>query len=441
MSYVDKYRQYLEESTSLAAYSKKEGKAPVFAYTSNLDVVLVWDSKIYNEILDTYLKEEPYVKEGDVMDTLEDFARISSFYLMQGLGGNFDITDIAVCDYLKEMFISEFALGGTCAQAAAAIGTMGFPVNVHLTDACRKVLEMMDHEGTTIIEGNKKVPIMKGTSMEEPVYHFILQFNKGDRIRILGREIEIPLSNRLILFYDTVHKEVPIKKEFLDYWNEAEQSPSSYLISGFDAIIDLAIMEKRLQELNPHLETMRKRHPETVIYFEGAFYMNPKVKEQASDTFGKYAHIIGMNEEELEQQAKRFGYEIDIETIEDVLKGLEVILSKYPVKGIVLHTKDYAMYYGDELKGVDIERGLTMGNIMSATRARIGRYGNPQECEETLSLALSQRGLQFAEAAMQQDSERTIKVVPSRYLEHPKYTIGLGDTFTAGVHTCFIQRK
>ncbi|NLL78105.1 MAG: hypothetical protein GX235_12845 [Clostridiales bacterium] len=441
MPYVDKYKQYLDENPLLVAYSKEELKAPVFAYTSNLDVVLGWDSKIYNEILDAYLKEEPYVKEGDVMNTLEDFARISSYYLMRGLGGNFDITNIEVCNYLKEKFVSEFALGGTCAQAAAAIGTMGFPVNVHLTDRCKQVSEMMDHEGTTVIKDNKKVPIMQGISDEEPVYHFILQFNKGDKIRILGREVEIPLSNRLILFYDTVHKEVPIMQEFLEYWDRSSQSPSSYLISGFDAIIDPEVMKKRLLELEPYLECMRTKHPETVIYFEGAFYMNPKVKEQASDMFGRYAHIFGMNEEELEQQAKRFGYEIDVEKIEDVLKGLEVILSKYPVKGIILHTKDYAMYYGVELEGVDIERGLTMGNIMSATRARIGRYGNPEECRETLALALSERGLQFAQAAEDRETDRMIKVVPSRYLEHPKYTIGLGDTFTAGVHICFIKKK
>lgn len=441
MSYIDQYQQCIEKIPSLIEYSNEYKKAPIFAYTSNLDVVLHWDAEKYNEILRTYLKEEPCVREGDKIETMEDFARISSYYLIRGLGGNFDITDIEVCNYLKEMFAAEFSLGGTSAQGAAAIGTIGLPVNIHMTDACEEVCRMMNHKGTKTIKGNESLPIMEGVSGEEPIYHFILQFKKDDKLQVLGQEIQIPFSNRLILFFDTVHKEVPISQDFLSYWETTEENPTSYLISGFDAIIDTNIMEKRLQELEPHLKRMKERCPETVFYFEGAFYMNPKVKEMATKVFCNYADILGMNEEELQEQVERMGKHIDNSILDEILYGLDMILSKYQVKGIVLHTKDYSMYYGDELKGIDIELGLTMGNVMSATRARIGKYGNLEECKETLQLPLSRIGLQFAEAAKQIRVEKMVKIVPSRYMEYPKYTIGLGDTFVSGVHTCFIQRN
>ena len=108
--------------------------------------------------------------------------------------------------------------------------------------------------------------------------------------------------------------------------------------------------------------------------------------------------------------------------------------------GIVLHTKDYALYYGDPLDGVDMEQGLTLGNLMASTRARIGRYGTPQDCADSLALPLSQRGMTFAEdfVALAAENEGQVLVaVPSRYIEHPRYTIGLGDTFTAGVQISF----
>jgi ADP-dependent phosphofructokinase/glucokinase len=441
MTYKDQYQESLEEIHDLVKYSNECGKSPIFGYTSNLDVVLHWEIDKYNEILKTYLKQEPCIYEGDVIDTMEDFARISSYYLMRGYGGNFDITSIEVCDYLKEVFSFEYSLGGTSAQGAAAFGTIGFSVNVHLTDASKEVCYMMNHSGTNIIKDNKKVPIIKGVSGENPVYHFILQFKKDDKLQIWGREIPIPSSNRMILFFDTVHKEVPIRQDFLKYWNTTQEEPTSYLISGFDAIIDTKIMENRLQELEPHLKKMKDKYPDTVFYFEGAFYMNPKVKEQATKRLCQYVDILGMNEEELEEQIGRFGEHIDIENFDEILYGLDLILSKYPVQGIVIHTKDYSMYYGNELNGIDIERGLTMGNIMSATRARIGKYGNLEECKETLQLPLSRIGLQFAEVSKQKNTERLIKVVPSKYLEYPKYTIGLGDTFVSGVHTCFIRRN
>jgi len=442
MSYIDHYREYLESIPSLIEYSVRNKKEPIFGYTSNLDVVLHWNIDKYNEILDHFLKEEPSAKEGDTIANMEDFARITSAYLLRGIGGNFDITDIEVCNYLKENFTSEFALGGTCAQGAAAYGTLGFPVNVHITDACKEVSEMMNQEGTTVVKENKMVSIMEGTSTEEPVYHFILQFRKDDKLRILGKEIPIPFSNRLILFYDTVHKIVPIKKEFLDFWNNnREMEPSSYSISGFDAIIDEKIMEERLQELEPHLKGMKEKYPEMILYFEGAFYMNSKVKAMASKVFCKYADILGMNEEELQEQIQRLGKTIDDRKIEEIIKGLDLIFSNYPAKGIVLHTKDYSMYYGVKIQGVNIEQGLTTGNIMSATRARIGKYGTLAECRETLELPLSKTGVKFAEEIAKIETDKEIIIAPSRYLEYPKYTIGLGDTFVSGVHTCFIKRS
>lgn len=441
MPYRDQYKKCLEEIPYLSAYSRENKKSPVFAYTSNLDVVLHWDIETYNQILNTYLKEEPVVNPGDAIHTMEDFARISSYYLMRGLGGNFDIKNIEVCNYLKEVFCFEYALGGTSAQGAAAFGTLGFPATVHMTDACEEVCQMMNHEGTCVIKEGKKVPVLEGASGEEPVYHFILQFKKDDTLKIFGKEVAIPFSNRMILFFDTVHKIVPIRKDFLSYWNTSEEEPSSYLISGFDAIIDKSVMEQRLQELEIHLKDMKEKHPGTVFYFEGAFYMNPEVKEQASERFCKYADILGMNEEELEEQVERLGEHIDNSKLTDILYGLGKMLEKYPVKGIVLHTKDYSMYYGEKIPGVEIENGLTMGNLMSATRARIGRYGTIQDCEETLELPLSATGLKFAHEAEEIKTDKLIKIVPSKYMEYPKYTIGLGDTFVSGVHTCFIKRN
>ncbi|WWR15976.1 ADP-dependent glucokinase/phosphofructokinase [Lachnospiraceae bacterium JLR.KK008] len=442
MSYQDKYQYYLEKIPELAAYSRKENKAPVFAYTSNLDVVLTWDIEKYNEILDTYLKEEPYFYDGDTIDSMEDFARISSYYLMRGLGGNFDLTSIEVCNFLKDKFQYDFFLGGTCAQGAAAIGTLGFPVNVHLSDECAEVMNILDEVGVTVIRDGRKVPAGSAPSGEEPVYHFILQFKKDDKLRIMGREVAIPLSNRLILFYDEIHKIVPIQKDFLQYWKDASEVPTSWLISGFDAVVEEDKMQNCLDALEPHLKYMKENHPEMTLYFEGAFYMNPKVKEMAGSAFCKYVDILGMNEEELEQQVKRFGGEAPGSAATGVLGGLDMILSRFHPKGIVLHTKDYSMYYGQPIPGVDIEQGLTMGNIMSTTRARIGKYGNFEECRETLPLPLSANGLRFAEEAEEWKSEgRIVVVVPTRYLEYPNFTIGLGDTFVSGVHTCFIRKE
>ena len=54
-------------------------------------------------------------------------------------------------------------------------------------------------------------------------------------------------------------------------------------------------------------------------------------------------------------------------------------------------------------------------------------------------MELSKDGLAFAAELEELAPPEYVRLVPSRYLENPKYTIGLGDTFVAGVHTCFIR--
>ncbi|MCD2492109.1 ADP-dependent glucokinase/phosphofructokinase [Lacrimispora sp. NSJ-141] len=437
MAYQDKYEAYLDQIPADIEKCRADGKRHVFGYTSNYDVVLKWDVAVYNQILKEYLKDEPSAKAGDTMDTMEDFARISSYCLMKGIGANFDITNVEICEYLQSHFESEPALGGTCAQGAAALAAMGFPMVAQLTDKCREVCEMMDASDMRVVKGENLVPIMEGASDEPPVYHMILQFSKDDRIVIHGKEYAVPLSNRLILFYDKIHKTVPIDQCFFDYWNAHTDDISSYLAAGFDAVIDTGIMEERLDQLCRHFEIMRRKNPEFIFYFEGAFYMNPEVKEMIFRRLAPYANIFGSNEEELVAQNEKYGIETDITDIESVINGIEALLSRYGIRGMVLHTKDYSLYYGEELAGIDIEKGLTIGNLMSGTRARIGKYGSQDECRESLSLGLSPTGLAFHERLRELKPAKQAVLVPSRYLEHPKYTIGLGDTFVAGVHTCF----
>ncbi len=442
MTYVDKYEAYLNQIPGDAKKSMDVGKRIVMGYTSNYDIVLKWNIDVYNAILNKYLKEEPFAKNGDVIRSLEDFARITCYQIMRGLGGTFDISLPSVCDFLKISFETEGALGGTCAQGATALLTLGLPTNVHITDRSCEVCAIMGcAQGVTAIEGQEMVPIERACSKEpSECRHFILQFAKDDVLIFHGVEHKIPQSNRLILLSDEIQKYVPIDQTFLTYWENRAEDIYAYSISGFDAITDRAIMRERTQLLAQHLMAVKRANPKVITYFEGAFYLDLDVKDIVEEGLCPHIDILGMNEEELVERMVRLGRTIDIGNISDILESLQSVIHRYAPKGIILHSKDYSMYYGAKLPGIDIEKGLSMGNLMSATRARIGKYGTIEECKETLTYPLSSVGLALEEALCNATlPEGTYAcMVPSRYLEHPKYTVGLGDTFVAGVTTCFI---
>lgn len=438
MTYQDKYEYFYNLIPKKIENYKEKGKILAIGYTSDLDVILEWNKDTVNNIFSAYLRNEPVNVQNDVIDSMESLARILSNYMVNGLGGEADITDSKVCDYLKQCFNTKNGLGGTCAQQAVAIGRIGIPALVHITDRSKEVCRLMDHVGLKTMTEKGVVPLIESATNEPPVLHMILQYSKGEKVVINGRTVEIPLSNRLILDFDTIHKLVPIEKPFLKYCEDNAENLAVYSISGFNAILDPAIMRQRVDELTVHFNNIKSKNPDCMVYLEGAFYLNPKVKDIVFSELAKSIDFLGMNEEELVEHVEKHGKTIDKDSLPSVLNGLEHMIQMFPVTGIVLHTKDYSMYYGTKVETVDIEMGLTMGNLLSGTRARIGEYGSYEDCSETLGLSLSEVGIAFVEQLMKTHSNRYIKIVPSRYMEHPRCTIGLGDTFVAGFLTAFV---
>lgn len=440
MTYLDKYRSYLDGIPSKIDEMKKNKQYTVFGYTSDLDVLVKWDIDKFNKLLQEYLTEEPSFAEGECITDMPSFARIVSYFAINGLGGELDITDINVFEYLKNNFDYRFALGGTAAQGAAALGALGVPAILHITDKCKPVCKLLDYPDIFMVSAEGELlPVMDFASEKPPVCHIILQFSKGDVISVKGKEYTIPLSNRLIMDIDTIHKYLPIDEEFLPYCEKNAKRFFSYNISGFNAIIDLNIIKKRTAELKEHYKKVKENNPDCFIYLEGAHYLNSECKNYVFKELSDCIDILGMNEEEMVDLCAKLDNKVDKNCLESVLVALEQIISRYPVKGIIMHTKDYSMYFGMELKNCDIEMGLTMGNLLSGTKARIGKYGNLEECYGTLSTPLSPIGLEFADQLSKINRKEYICIVPSRYMDNPTDTIGLGDTFVAGMQLGFIK--
>ncbi len=439
MSYTDHYAQYLEEVVTDIEICRNSDRRVVFGYTSDADVLLTYSEQEFDRILETYLRGEPSAAPDEVIDSMESFARIIAYYMLNGLGGEADISDKGVVDYLLSHFEHVYSLGGTGAQGAAALASTGMPLIGYISDRSEIVCGLMDYPGLDTIKDGRRVPL-KEIQQGGPVYHVVFSYTKGDRFHINGQAYEVPVANRMILDYDTIHKDILVDDGFKTYMEINAKQVISYNLSGFNAIIDTELTRERMKELGDHYEEVKRNNPDCIFYFESAHYLSLDVKTLVYQEISKYVDIMGMNEEELVAHTKERNVSIDKNDLEDVIRGMDIIIDKYKVKGIIMHTKDYAMYYGDELKGVNLEKALTLGNLLSGTRARVGHYGNLDECRESLKLALSPAGLRFAEKLQEMKLEKKAFLVPSRYMEKPVCTIGLGDTFVAGVQFAFVRR-
>ena len=439
MAYQDNYLKYFESIQKAIEQCEITGNRLAFGYTSDLDAIATCDEATLNMLIEKYLTEEPSYVEEEAIQDMSDFVRIISYFAMNGLGGEVDIVSEAVVEELKKSFKMDYTLGGTCAQSTGALAAVGVPVLTHFTDQSEEVLTAVNFKGVESVKDGKNVPLTECISGEMPLLHIIMQYNRGDVLKIHGKEYMIPVSNRLIMQFDDVHKSMPVREDFMQYVEENAKKIYSYSISGFNAILDMDIMEERADQVKEHLQKIKAKNPDVVVYFESAHYISTKIRDYLYSVLSDSLDIMGMNEEELVHLTKKMAHPVDKDDLDSVISGLDYILEQYPVKGIVMHSKDYSLYYGEKQENVDIEKGLTLGNLMSGTKARVGHYGTPDDCRENLKLGLSPVGVEFADRLEKMDTKHTAVLVPSRYMEKPNFTIGLGDTFVAGVQLCFVK--
>lgn len=437
MDMQKKYEECFAMYRKMAEKNRGINPGIVMGYTSDLDAVADWDVKKLNQLIsDSGLKEITF-RDGETINSMKDFCRILCYFAIHGLGGEIALTSQEVVEEIEKHFQVSYSPGGTCAQGAAAMGELEIPVLAHFTDRSAAVTSFPCYKNIFSVKGEETVRMADCTSEEKPLLHLIIQYSRGDVIYVDGTEYTVPVSNRLILVFDEVHKYVPIADDFKTYIEEHAEKYRLYNISGFNAIRDEDVMADKIKELKCHFRKIKEKNPEMIIYYESAHFHNYKVRNQLYKEVPAFADILGMNEEELEDIARKCGIAADKESIGSVVLTLDQILRIFPVKGIVMHSKDYAMYYGEPLKGIDMEKGLIFGQLLAGTRARIGHFAGWEDCRESLSVPLSEQGMRFEEELKGMQTRQYTAFVPSRYISKPLGTIGLGDTFVAGLQLCF----
>ncbi|WP_208586103.1 ADP-dependent glucokinase/phosphofructokinase [Gracilibacillus suaedae] len=437
MKMEDKYVDCYNNMDNAINHRQSNNKMPAMGYTSNLDVLCDFNVDIINDLLEEYMEEElSQMKPAKVINTIEDFIRTVVYFCREGIGGEVDIADTQLIEHI---FPTKYGMGGTATQGAMALAAIQCPSLVHLTDDSKAVCDILDSPYIYTISSNGNLIHTNQVSQQaEQEIHFIIQFKKGDNIHLKDESFEIPSSNRIIITKITVNETVPFSKPYFQYIEDNAKQISSNVLSSFNAIKYTDVLMERLNFVKKHIKKYRSNNPSGMVFFEDAHYHSDQVKKLCMETIYAQVDIVCMNEEELDQILKIYDFPINIDEIISCVEGVKFIKKHLKIKkGVIVHTKDYSMYVGDDLQS-DIESGLIYGNMLATTKAIFGSYGSKQQIEKTLELPLSEIGVKNRETISNSSYHHEAVIVPTKYIDKPKYTIGLGDSFVAGVQICFI---
>lgn len=307
----------------------------------------------------------------------------------------------------QNLTISSWGLGGTGAQAAQTLAVLGARALVTLQDRSERQLSVI-HPDVLVAtrQSLEKRGALEGSGPSKPA-HYIFEFNAGELVgserakrstRVIVRFADDPLDRDLAF----VHKSIA----------QASQAGAA-VICGFNEVASASLAAEL--EYTKNLLSAWRDEGLTAIHLELGGYEDLSLRDQVLSALAPLISSLGMSHSELRQ----FGSgDVDTEVIN--------LREKLGLKRICVHADTWALA---STSNNDPEReleSLMCGCLMASCRAAQGQISIPA--------GVPPKAL-FHEPPYPQISKQNgsnLICCPAPYLEQPKATIGLGDTFLAG---------
>jgi ADP-dependent phosphofructokinase/glucokinase len=301
----------------------------------------------------------------------------------------------------------QYQVGGTGPQASWALATVGAASVLALADRSTEQLAVIDPR-TGVCAEESVVPagslVASGAPTKLP--HCILEFSAGTRSGTLA----VPRSSRIILRFGG--EPIERDEQFSHMASTLAAGARAALLSGFNTLPEDGDRDRRW------LADLARTWSEAglaVIHHELAEFSTLARLHEA--VYRIPATSIGLSLSELFTLVGRRA---------DPRMLAQQVARQYGASRIIVHADGWALsvHQGDPKHQ---EMVLLAGNALAAARARNGR---PATVLDPAEEATYTDDLPSADALA--DGWR-VTCVPVPHLSRPARTIGLGDTFTAGV--------
>jgi ADP-dependent phosphofructokinase/glucokinase len=308
----------------------------------------------------------------------------------------------------RNLRVSRWGIGGSGAQAAQTLATLGAPALMSLEDRGQRQLSVIHPDVLVAARGGiikcGELSITEG----EKSAHYIFEFTAGTQV---GPAILKRSSRTIVRFRNERLDNDP---DFAQWSTAAAAEAGAGILSGFNEIGD-EIMDESLRESVALAEAWREQGLES-IHLEIGDYGTVAARDKVLASLGGVISSLGMNYAEL--CALSAGSQ---DTIGKACELAEVL----SLSRLCVHSDTWALTItrGDPQRELE---ALLCGCLLASVRAEKGFPTRPVELPEQAEFhPLSWE--KFGQAG-----RRSMVSCSAPYLERPAGTIGLGDTFLAG---------
>jgi ADP-dependent phosphofructokinase/glucokinase len=300
------------------------------------------------------------------------------------------------------------AVGGTSAQAAYMLATLGAPALIAIEDRSAGQLEVLHPRTLAATAGGlEPVSALAGQGAGRPP-HYIFEFTAGE----MFGSAWAPRSSRTIVRFD--HSELQRDPAFVRVSAERAGKAGAGILCGFNEIPP----ESADAELGYAVDVATAwRHAGLkLIHVELGDFHSTALRDETIRRLLPAATSVGMSRSEL----------ADLTSRDEAPETAAIRLAeRYDLDRVCVHADEWAFAAtrGDAERELE---ALEAGCLLAATRAANGYFAIPGRVPD---------GARFLPPPLPASLRRggwSIACCPAPYLEKPAATIGLGDTFLAG---------
>jgi len=354
----------------------------------------------------------------------------------------------------------ELALGGTSANMAVTVEALGVPrVLVYANPLTQPLAEAFPQTPALITigpDGALGSPREVAQGDEVFAIHWIFEYRRGDALTIGPHTLVAPRANRFIPSWNPANNQLRLARGFMETFEVLAPHYSHLLVSGFHILSnrypDGTTALDCIRPVAEYLARIRRQAPGIRLHCELASIAGGIVRQGVREFILPQMHSLGLNEVELTTWLEDLGKAELAHRIraanapEAVLAGVEALAEATGVPRIHLHHLGYYLVLATEGAGPPerIRQGLLCGACAAAARAMTGRPPKRDELAPVLDIPLREESLSamraLASLVPEEDflltgigtrAGRSLVVVPTRIVEHPVRTVGLGDTISA----------
>lgn len=370
-------------------------------FTANIDLLGKITPEFYEEI-------KPHASGAPeaVIDTWDKFCTAIDWNIERGSGAEYIVSNKKILIRLEKMLSWNKAIGGTGLQAACAASCAGHKAIVNIPVLSEELVSIVSEYDELVLLSDYKGEVPK---------HYILEYEYGNS------------SNRIIFRENDEFSGDLIAANFLHELKGKKADIGWLLISGYNAFDRTEEIDHFLQGTVQILKSLGKDKPK--VHLELAAIWSLEEQWKIIKTLRSYLDSIGLNEDEYQDL---LGSKDNLLSYDDqqLLTTIEDAFQILGVPNLVLHTKQFSLIKSEQYDTSMWRKALENGNKFAFARAINGKICDKMTIhQESASSSCNPRGVRLQTLTA---NRKDITVCPS-FVGKTTSTIGLGDTFTAGL--------